>query len=93
MDNQLPALRKIELGDLEASGTYPSPKIRTDADVELWKTTQSYRDYGLFLQRLNEAVVGVYLPWNPPQRSLVCLLITASCSPRQPGIKGSDKNA
>ncbi|KAL5525897.1 hypothetical protein ACEPAG_7235 [Sanghuangporus baumii] len=40
----------------------PTLKIRTDADVESWKSTKGYQNYLLFLHRLSEAVVGHALP-------------------------------
>ncbi|KAG8905279.1 Serine/threonine-protein phosphatase 2A activator 1 [Tulasnella sp. 417] len=48
----------------------PGKRIFVDSDVELWKTTQGYADYGLFLRRLSEAVIGHYLPYNPPAESV-----------------------
>ncbi|KAG9016277.1 Serine/threonine-protein phosphatase 2A activator 1 [Tulasnella sp. 427] len=47
----------------------PGKRIFTDSDAELWKTTQGYLDYGLFIRRLGEAVIGHYLPYNPPAES------------------------
>lgn len=70
MARQLPPLREIPLSDLLNKAT-PVPKIKTEEDVELWKTTRSYSDLGLFLQRLNEAVVGHYLPFTPQSPSQV----------------------
>ncbi|KAF9034493.1 Phosphotyrosyl phosphatase activator [Hymenopellis radicata] len=59
--HQLVELRAIPLSDL-ASLEVPSQKIHSDYDVEAWKGTQGYKDYALYLRRLNEAVVGCYLP-------------------------------
>ncbi|KAG8864795.1 Serine/threonine-protein phosphatase 2A activator 1 [Tulasnella sp. 330] len=42
----------------------PKRRIQTDADVEEWKSTQGYLDYGLFIRRLNTAVIGHYLPYS-----------------------------
>ena len=67
----LPPLRNIPPENLAALRSYPTPKIRTDADVESWKQTQGFSDYSLFLQWLNEAVVGCYLPWTNDDRSEV----------------------
>jgi len=61
-------LREIPLSDVLNKAT-PIQKIKTEEDVELWKTTRSYSDLGLFLQRLNEAVVGHYLPFTPQRPS------------------------
>ena len=41
-------------------------KIKTDDDVHAWKLTRGYQDYELFLRRLNESVVGRFLPWSSP---------------------------
>ena len=43
-----------------------SQKIRTEEDVYAWRRTRGYGDYGLFLRRLNESVVGYFLPWTSP---------------------------
>ncbi|KAG2115014.1 hypothetical protein DEU56DRAFT_841546 [Suillus clintonianus] len=52
-------LRQIELPLLQA---IPELKIRSDQDVEVWKSTKGYADYLLFLRRLSEAVVDYTLP-------------------------------
>lgn len=70
MARQLPPLRRVSLSDV-LDKTPPTLKIKTEEDVELWKTTRSYGDLGLFLQRLNEAVVGCCLPFTPPSPSQV----------------------
>ena len=72
MARQLPPLREILLSDA-LNRAPPIPKIKTEEDVEFWKTTRSYSDLGLFLQRLNEAVVGYYLPFTPQSPSEVNL--------------------
>ncbi|KAG1851498.1 hypothetical protein C8R48DRAFT_810513 [Suillus tomentosus] len=60
-------LRQIELPILQVP---PELKIRTDQDVEDWKSTIGYADYLLFLRRLSEAVVDYTLPLvNPPKQS------------------------
>ncbi|KAH9481901.1 Serine/threonine-protein phosphatase 2A activator 1 [Psilocybe cubensis] len=69
MKSVLLDLRKIPLDEVAGLQSTPSLKIRTDDDVEYWKTTQSYLDYGIFLRRLNESVVGYTLPWEPVNRS------------------------
>jgi len=74
MARQLPPLREIALPDV-LNKPPPTPKIKTEEDVELWKTTRSYSDLGLFLQRLNEAVVGHYLPFTPQSPSQVSRLV------------------
>jgi hypothetical protein len=56
------SLRFISPENLVALQAWPTPKIRTDADVEAWKETQGYSDYSLFLRWLSEAVVGCSLP-------------------------------
>ena len=70
MARQLPPLRQVPLSDV-LNKTPPIPKIKTEEDVEFWKVTRSYSDLGLFLQRLNEAVVGCYLPFTPRSSSQV----------------------
>ncbi|KAI0636287.1 hypothetical protein C8Q77DRAFT_638149 [Trametes polyzona] len=63
---QLPPLREIPLSSLDPSNT-PVLRIKTDEDVQLWKTTRGYQDYGLFLRRLAESVVGYQLPYDDPE--------------------------
>ncbi|KAI9001484.1 hypothetical protein BD414DRAFT_474799 [Trametes punicea] len=61
-----PSLREIPVSSLESKN--PSVlRIKTDEDVELWKHTRGYQDYGLFLRRLAESVVGYELPYNDPE--------------------------
>jgi serine/threonine-protein phosphatase 2A activator len=36
----------------------PSKKIRNDSDVETWKGTTGYKDYCLWVVRLNNSVIG-----------------------------------
>jgi serine/threonine-protein phosphatase 2A activator len=63
-------LRQIELPILQG---IPELKIRSDQDVEVWKSTRGYEDYLLFLHRLSESVVGYMLPpANIPKQSQVC---------------------
>ncbi|PPQ83972.1 hypothetical protein CVT25_000518 [Psilocybe cyanescens] len=69
MHKNSPELREILLSEVSGFQSPPSLKIRTDDDVEHWKTTQSYIDYGIFLRRLNESVVGHFLPWEPENQS------------------------
>lgn len=40
----------------------PVLKIKSDFDVEAWKSTSAYKYYGTFLRQLNESVVGYSLP-------------------------------
>ncbi|KAF9522834.1 hypothetical protein CPB83DRAFT_863876 [Crepidotus variabilis] len=68
MATSIPELREIDLVSLSKSLDFPSLKIKTDEDVEAWKSTPSYQDLGLFLRRLNESVVGYDLPWRPEIR-------------------------
>lgn len=59
-------LRQITLEEVAQLGDLrPSLTIKFEEDVEKWKTTQSYQDYGIFLQRLSDSVVNIYLPWSP----------------------------
>lgn len=78
MARQLPLLREISLSDL-LNRAPPSPRIKTEEDVGYWKTTRSYGDLGLFLQRLNEAVVGCCLPFVPQSPSKVNYSTSATC--------------
>ena len=71
MAANMPELRAIALNDISHLGPLPVLKIKTDDDVDLWKSKQSYHDYHIFLYRLNEAVVGHYLPWEPEKHSQV----------------------
>ena len=77
MAHRLPPSREIPLSDL-LSKAPPIPKIKTEEDVEIWKTTRSYSDLGLFLQRLNQAVVGHYLPFTPQSPSQVNDLVSTT---------------
>ncbi|KAF6756884.1 hypothetical protein DFP72DRAFT_892596 [Ephemerocybe angulata] len=69
-------LRQVTLDAVQTIVDGPTLHIKTEEDVEAWKTTQSYRDYSTFLQRLNESVVNYYLPWSPetPARGTVKIL-------------------
>jgi len=69
MTNPLPELRHIPIAEISQFQGLPSLKIRTDDDVKFWKATQGYHDYGLFLKRLGESVVGYSLPWASPSLS------------------------
>ncbi|KAI0750168.1 hypothetical protein C8Q80DRAFT_1166413 [Daedaleopsis nitida] len=62
----LPALRHVPVSSLNPADT-PVLRIKTDDDVEAWKRTRGYQDYGLFLRRLSESVVGHTLPYNDPE--------------------------
>ncbi|KZT27229.1 Phosphotyrosyl phosphatase activator [Neolentinus lepideus HHB14362 ss-1] len=64
----LPLLRQISVSDIHQAHP-PVLKIRSDQDVETWKHTRGYRNYAIFLQGLNESVVGIFLPWQPPSIS------------------------
>jgi len=76
----LPQLREISLSQ-ETRFSPPTARIKQDEDVETWRNSKSYRDYAIFLRRLNESVVGCYLPWESGQpskaiQSLLMLLDT-----------------
>ncbi|KAI0926334.1 hypothetical protein AcV5_008826 [Taiwanofungus camphoratus] len=60
-----PPLRCVSTSDLRLDDT-PTLKIRTDDDVHFWRSTRAYQDFGIFLRRLNESVVGYTLPWSEP---------------------------
>ncbi|KIP11020.1 hypothetical protein PHLGIDRAFT_21917 [Phlebiopsis gigantea 11061_1 CR5-6] len=68
MTSEQEALVSLRLVPFRSVATLPVPnqKIKTEEDVHLWRSTRGYADYGLFLRRLNEAVVGRYLPWSSP---------------------------
>ncbi|TBU42796.1 Phosphotyrosyl phosphatase activator [Dichomitus squalens] len=63
----LPQLRAITVESLDPADV-PLLRIKTDEDVQLWKFTRGYQDYGLFLRRLAESVVGFNLPHPAPER-------------------------
>lgn len=77
MARQLPPLRRVPLSDVLDKAP-PILKIKTEEEVEFWKTTRSYSDLGLFLQRLNEAVVGCYMPFAPQSPSPVSRFLSAA---------------
>jgi len=55
----LPPLRSISL----TRPIQPPRKIiKDDADVETWKHTTGYKDYSLFVSRLNNAVIERDIP-------------------------------
>ncbi|TEB31594.1 serine/threonine-protein phosphatase 2A activator 1 [Coprinellus micaceus] len=58
-------LRRISLDQVQSIPDDPIYHIKTDEDVQLWKTTHSYKDYSIFLNRLTNAVVNYHLPWSP----------------------------
>lgn len=58
-----PALPELRQYVLPAKPIVPRSKITNQADVEEWKATQGYLDYGLFIRRLSAAVIGQYLPY------------------------------
>ena len=77
----LPPLRAIPVATLRADDA-PVLRIKTDDDVDAWKQTRGYQDYGLFLRRLAESVVGRTLPHDvpsPDQVRIPCLPLTCSC--------------
>ncbi|KAM5544080.1 hypothetical protein V8D89_002266 [Ganoderma adspersum] len=61
----LPELRAIAVESLDPADV-PALRIKTDDDVRAWKLTRGYQDYGLFLRRLAESVVGRMLPHDVP---------------------------
>ena len=71
MWQELPLLRDISLSEVSSLPELPKTQIKTDEDLEHWKSMQSYQDYILFLRRLNESVVGTSLPWIPEHHSQV----------------------
>ncbi|EPQ53928.1 Phosphotyrosyl phosphatase activator [Gloeophyllum trabeum ATCC 11539] len=75
--SQLSELREITISDIKQISSPPTLKIRTDHDVEVWKMTRGYRDYGIFLRRLSDSVVGTFLPWEPESVSQAITSLTA----------------
>ncbi|KAL1685419.1 hypothetical protein GGG16DRAFT_129415 [Schizophyllum commune] len=63
--SRLPPLREITPAEVDKLPELPSQKIKTDHDIDLWKTTRSYYDFSLFVRRLCESVVGRELPYEP----------------------------
>ncbi|KAL1705754.1 hypothetical protein EV121DRAFT_202817 [Schizophyllum commune] len=63
--SRLPPLREITPAEVDKLPELPSKKIKTDHDIDLWKTTRSYYDFSLFVRRLCESVVGRELPYEP----------------------------
>ncbi|KAI0806075.1 hypothetical protein BC629DRAFT_1282689 [Irpex lacteus] len=63
------SLRHISIDAVAQLRSTPTQKIRTDEDLDLWRTTTGYRDFAVFLRRLSESVVGYTLPWSPPSQS------------------------
>jgi serine/threonine-protein phosphatase 2A activator len=70
MSKELPLLRQIPLAEVAGLKDPPIPRIRVDHDVEEWRATIGYQDYGLFLRRLNESVVGHQLPTGTAASSI-----------------------
>ncbi|GJE85628.1 PTPA-domain-containing protein [Phanerochaete sordida] len=64
-ENKLLPLRQVPAAEL-AKLAPPRQLIKTEDDVHAWKHTRGYQDYGLFLRRLSESVVGHVLPWSSP---------------------------
>lgn len=55
----LPPLRSISL----TRPIQPPRKIiKDDTDVETWMQTTGYKDYSLFVSRLNNAIIGRDIP-------------------------------
>jgi serine/threonine-protein phosphatase 2A activator len=77
MASGMPQLREIYLNQV-LNFEIPTSKIKSDDDVQYWKTTQSYMDYRIFLRRLNQSVVGYSLPWEPNTHSQVHYLNSES---------------
>lgn len=73
--SNLPLLRQVRIAEL---ADLPQQKIRTDDDIAAWQRTRGYRDYWLFLLRLNEAVVGYPIPHTDEPHSPVGHLKSSS---------------
>ncbi|KDQ13496.1 hypothetical protein BOTBODRAFT_160423 [Botryobasidium botryosum FD-172 SS1] len=57
-ERSLPPLPHILLSSLPHPLVPPRPQIKSEDDVHAWHRTRGYHNYGLFLRRLNESVVG-----------------------------------
>lgn len=68
------SLREIPLAQLTRLDP-PVPKIHTENDILVWTQTRSFEDYSIFLHRLNESVVGYFLPWESEKPPLVITTI------------------
>ncbi|KAH7869396.1 uncharacterized protein C8R40DRAFT_1163575 [Lentinula edodes] len=69
-------LRRIILPDIH-SLQLPTKKNFDEEDVEIWRRTQGFRDLIIFLRRLNEAVVGITIPWSSKfRRQAVLSMVT-----------------
>ncbi|KAJ3787041.1 Phosphotyrosyl phosphatase activator [Lentinula aff. detonsa] len=75
MADSLP-LRGVSLSEIHAL-IPPTQKIFSEEDVESWRDTQSYQDLNVFLRRLNEAVVGIHMPWSSESPSQAILSMIA----------------
>jgi serine/threonine-protein phosphatase 2A activator len=65
----LPPLRSVSL---TRPIQPPRRIIKDDADVETWKHTTGYKDYNLFVSRLNDAVIEQDIPSvEQEERSIV----------------------
>lgn len=65
----LPPLRSISL---TRPIQPPRRIIKEDAEVDTWKHTTGYKDYSLFVSRLNDAVIGRDIPSvEQEERSIV----------------------
>ncbi|TRM62086.1 hypothetical protein BD626DRAFT_537814 [Schizophyllum amplum] len=69
MSSRLPQLREVPISTVERLPELPSQKIKSDHDIETWRTTRSYYDFSLFIRRLCESVVGRTLPYEPQETS------------------------
>jgi hypothetical protein len=58
---QIPPLPSISLSTLDALEP-PVTRIKTDDDVETWRTTSGYQNLLLFIHHLSNSVVGHDLP-------------------------------
>ncbi|KAF5345658.1 hypothetical protein D9757_014208 [Collybiopsis confluens] len=66
------SLRSVPLSEIQKYET-PTRKIQYEEDVHTWRGTQSYQDLLIFLRRLNEASVGIKLPWDSEMPSSAIL--------------------
>lgn len=71
-ERSLPDFPQIPLSSLPQPLLSPVPAIKSEEDVHIWHKTRGYRNYGLFIRRLNEAVVGHELGEAGEDHSQVC---------------------
>jgi serine/threonine-protein phosphatase 2A activator len=62
MSSEAPSLPQLREVSLSRPIPPPEKKIRDDRDVDEWKRTTGYKDYCLWVVRLNSSVIGCDIP-------------------------------